>query len=108
MKFKPVIPPNNINISNNSWFFKMTDAWESENYVVMSNVENSIRHIAMCRKDGKKMEYLEKFNIKNCLFGDEIKAIEIYPPKNQLVDDKNVYHLWVFENGCDELNKIEL
>lgn len=108
MNFKRIIPPNRIEFDCDNWFFQMEDAWTSEHYLVMSQVKNSIRHIVMCRKDGKKMEYIEKFNIKNVLFGDNVKAIEIYPPKNKLLDDRNVYHLWVFENGCDELDQIEL
>ncbi len=109
MNFKPVIPPSELNIPHrDSWFFLMTEAWVSDTYMVMSRVKCGIRHIAMCRTDGDKMEYLEKFDIKNELFGDDVKAVEIFPPKNELVDDKNVYHLWVFENGCDELDKIEL
>lgn len=33
--------------------------------------------------------------IKNELFGEDVVGIEFYPPQPQLVDDKNIYWLWL-------------
>lgn len=37
--------------------------------------------------------------IKNELFGEEFEAIELYPKQSQLVDDANIYHLWILPQG---------
>lgn len=37
--------------------------------------------------------------IKNEIFGEEALAIEYYPPQSKLVDQKNIYWLWIFPAG---------
>lgn len=37
--------------------------------------------------------------IKNELFGEETTAVEYYPAKSQLIDDFNIYWIWVFPDG---------
>src|SRR5215475_7608708 len=39
-------------------------------------------------------------DIKNAVAGNDRYAIEIYPPESQVTDTANIYHLWVFEEGC--------
>lgn len=34
------------------------------------------------------------FEIKNEIWGDEVRAIEVYPARNQLVNSANIRHLW--------------
>lgn len=41
--------------------------------------------------------WAEKQQIKNELFGENRVAIEIYPKQDRLVDEADVYHLWVFD-----------
>ena len=36
--------------------------------------------------------------IKNEIFGDEYIALEVFPRESELVDEANMYHLWVFKN----------
>lgn len=42
--------------------------------------------------------WAEMQRIKNELFGPEVTAVECYPPESQLINDHNIYWLWVFEN----------
>jgi len=37
--------------------------------------------------------------IKNEIFGAETTAVEYYPAESELIDDKNIYWLVVFEDG---------
>jgi hypothetical protein len=39
----------------------------------------------------------EIFKIKNELFGEDTVAVEYYPSVNDLVDDKNIYWIWIFK-----------
>ena len=41
----------------------------------------------------------EMYKIKNEIFGEETTAIEYYPAKSELIDDHNIYWMWIFEEG---------
>lgn len=41
----------------------------------------------------------EKQRIKNEIFGEERLAIEVFPAKSNLVNEVNMYHLWVMPKG---------
>lgn len=38
--------------------------------------------------------------IKNEIFGEETTAVEYYPAKSNLIDDHNIYWLWIFPDGA--------
>lgn len=40
-----------------------------------------------------------KQRIKNELLGPEVVAIEVFPAASTLVDDANMYHLWLLPDG---------
>lgn len=100
-KWRRVKPPSEllVRLKLNTWFFKMTSAWENDIYIVLSRQVANVEHVAICRKDSNIVTWAEKQNIKNELFGDDRTAIEIYPPSSELIDDNNVFHLWVYERG---------
>ena len=51
------------------------------------------------RNDAKPVHsWHDLYRIKNEIFGEAATAIEVYPPKDKLVDDANIYWLWVL---CD-------
>jgi hypothetical protein len=37
--------------------------------------------------------------VKNQVCGSNAEAVEIFPPQSRLVDDANIYHLWVLPDG---------
>lgn len=102
MKWKQVKSPSELSIKSNSWFFQMTKGWENETYLVLSRkYSEHITHAVVCRKDGDIVTWAEKQMIKNELFGNEMVAIEIYPKQSELIDDDNVYHLWLGDKITD-------
>jgi len=90
-----------INFECENWFSQMSKCWTNDTYFVGSRyiAEYKVEHIAICRKDGNIVTWSEKQKIKDELFGKDRTAIEIYPPSNELIDDGNVYHLWVYKRG---------
>jgi len=42
--------------------------------------------------------WMEIYKIKNEIFGEDAVAVEFYPKKSELIDDKNIYWIWVFKN----------
>lgn len=45
------------------------------------------------------LTWAEKQRIKDELFGRERVAIEVFPPRSEMVDAANLFHLWVFPKG---------
>lgn len=96
MIWKRVLLPDECFGFGNSWFFKMTNGWQSDKFLVFSRtLDIGVEHIAICRKDGAVVTWAEKQMIKNDLFGKERQAVELYPKESELINDSNVYHLWL-------------
>lgn len=84
----------------------MTRAFRNTRYTVMvfdnSKVSTGTAIRAMIQKhDGNPIvnHWSELFKIKNEIFGEETTAVEYYPPKSELIDDHNIYWLWIFPDG---------
>ncbi len=45
------------------------------------------------------LTWAEKQRIKDEVFGRERVAVEVFPPRSELVDASNLFHLWVFPIG---------
>lgn len=61
---------------------------------------NSVVHLIIRRHDGgTDVPWQHKQRIKNELVGSERVAFEVFPPADVLVDQCNLYHLWVLPAG---------
>lgn len=58
-------------------------------------------HCCVRNLEGTDIKWIEKQWIKDSLFGNDRTAIEVYPSYNRLVDEANMYHIWVFEKGFE-------
>lgn len=47
---------------------------------------------------GTDIPWVEKQRIKNEIFGNEAIAIEIFPKESELVDEANMYHIWILHD----------
>lgn len=98
---------------------KMGDGWFGElNHVYVSNdkkycvmtrdLDTSIGLVThACLRNqgsietnwnGTDISWAEKQRIKNEIFGEEALAIELFPKNSALVDQANMYHLWVLHD----------
>lgn len=59
------------------------------------NVEHASFRTAM----NAELSWPEKQRIKDELFGPDRMAVEVYPRTSQLVDEADMYHLWIFPEG---------
>lgn len=60
----------------------------------------TIDHLMIRRHDGgTDVPWADKQRIKDELIGVERVAVEVYPARADLVDDANMYHLWVLPAG---------
>ena len=62
--------------------------------VLVRDVETAI-HLAVSSLSGDRPSWPEMQRIKNELAGPNASAVEVYPPQSQVVDDADMYHLWV-------------
>ncbi len=54
-----------------------------------------VTYLMCSRRDGEPVHsWLDLQQIKNTLVGEELLAIEVYPPESHLLDTVNCYHLW--------------
>lgn len=59
-----------------------------------------IDHLMIKRHDdAASRSWADMQRIKNELFGPERVAVEVYPPVSELVDQANMYHLWILPVG---------
>lgn len=84
----------------------MTRAFKNNRYVVMIYDDTETTHgkaiqVLVQRHDDSSIprHWAEMQNIKNELFGKEVTAIEYYPKESELIDDHNIYWLWIYPDG---------
>lgn len=52
-------------------------------------------HLAITSLSTARPSWWEAMRIKNDLAGANATAVEVYPPMSEVVDDADMYHLWV-------------
>lgn len=76
--------------------------WKNNLYIVLAMFEpNGITRLQIRPNDGqptRSWQHLQR--IKNELMGPERVAVEVFPAVSELVDDANIYHLWVLPEGA--------
>jgi hypothetical protein len=84
----------------------MSRAYRNNRYTVMIDYNCNTTHgkaiKAMVQKHGDvpiPNHWSEMQAIKNEIFGPEVMAIEYYPKESELVDQHNIYWLWIFPEG---------
>jgi len=90
----------------NSTGLELTQAFKNNRYIVMVCVGDIIKDIGICARimirDNRELpihSWADFMRIKDELFGEGRGAIEYYPPRDDLVDEKNIYHLWILPRG---------
>jgi len=84
----------------------MTRAFKNNRYVVMVNDNAITSHGKAIRVMVQKHTDLpiinhwrEMQNIKNEIFGKECVSVEYYPSESELMDDHNIYWMWIYPSG---------
>lgn len=88
------------------WLGEMNMCWRyNREYVVMARRVQTqwgeVIHACIRNAANTDIPWSKKQWIKNSLFGENVTAIEVFPKKDRLIDDANMYHMWVFEKGFD-------
>lgn len=88
------------------WFGQMNRGYTyNGEYAAITREINTewgrVIHCAFRNKNGTEISWKEKQWLKDSLFGEDRVAIEVFPPKDRLVDAANMYHIWIFEKGFE-------
>lgn len=54
-----------------------------------------VHHLAIRTASNLEPPWRDKQRIKNELFGADYTALEVMPPEDELVDEADMYHMWV-------------
>jgi len=52
-------------------------------------------HLAITSLSGVRPTWWEAQRIKNEIAGEAATAVEVYPPASEVVDEADMYHLWI-------------
>lgn len=84
------------------WFGEMDRCWINDKYCVMARTITTewgkVDHACIRNYSSTDIPWREKYKIKNELWGKDYTAVEVFPEEDQLVDDANMYHLWIFKD----------
>ncbi|WP_020178052.1 hypothetical protein [Methylopila sp. M107] len=56
---------------------------------------DGVRHLGISSLSGVRPTWWEAQRIKDELAGVEATAVEVYPPRDEVVDEADMFHLWV-------------
>ncbi|MEM8976289.1 MAG: hypothetical protein AAGD43_29845 [Pseudomonadota bacterium] len=62
--------------------------------VLISDVGSAI-HLAVSSLTGDRPSWHEMQRIKNELAGERATAVEVYPPQAEVIDEAEMFHIWV-------------
>lgn len=72
-------------------------------YVVLdrpvSTEWGAVHHLAIRTASSLEPPWRDKQRIKDELFGPEFTAVEVMPPRGELIDEADMYHIWVLPPG---------
>ena len=79
-----------------SWAAEFTTAHRNVVFSVLDRVlANGVRHLAVSSLSGIRPTWPEMQRIKNELAGPTSTAVEVYPPDSQVMDEADMFHIWV-------------
>lgn len=67
---------------------------------VTHSARTGLRHLRIRRQDGgRHFPWWHLQALKNELLGEEVYAVEVFPPQNDVIDVFNFRHLWEVQDG---------
>lgn len=78
-----------------SWAAGFTTAYRNRVFSVLVRDAGSAVHMAVSSLSGERPSWHEMQRIKDELAGEDSTAVEVYPPKSEIVDDADMFHIWV-------------
>lgn len=78
------------------WSADFTMAHRNNVFSVLDRtLPDGTRHLAITSLSGVRPTWPEMQRIKDEIAGPDATAVEVYPPQSEIVDQADMYHLWV-------------
>ncbi len=85
--------------SSSGWCREVRRVYANDLYVVLvrpaQTAWGEVHHLAIRTASNLEPPWRDKQRIKTELFGPERTAVEVMPPAAELVDEADMYHVWV-------------
>jgi hypothetical protein len=79
-----------------AWAAEFTKAHKNKVFSVLDRtLPDGTRHLAITSLSGERPSWPEMQKIKSELATPESMGVEVYPPDAEIVDDADMYHLWI-------------
>lgn len=86
--------------AGSGWAAHFTTAHRNRVFSVLDRrAEGGVRHLAVSSLTGERPSWREMQRIKDEIAGPEATAIEVYPPRAQVVDEADMFHIWVLRGA---------
>lgn len=85
------------------WCAEIGEAFSNGLYAVLVRYLDADRtgrvHLAIRTPSNREPPWRDLQRIKDELFGPERVAVQVCPPRSRLIDEADMYHLWVLPEG---------
>lgn len=78
-----------------SWAAEFTTVYRNKVFSVLVRDAGHAVHMAVSSLSGERPSWHEMQRIKDELAGNDATAVEVYPPKSEIVDGADMFHIWV-------------
>lgn len=87
----------------NGWCKEVREARANNIYVVLirpflDEQSNEVIHLAIRTASQLEPPWRDMQRIKNEICGEEATAVQVMPPASELIDEADMYHMWVLSN----------
>jgi hypothetical protein len=66
--------------------------------VLVRDVGDGVQHMAVTSLSQERPSWYEMQRIKDEIAGEDRTAVEVYPPKSEIVDGADMFHIWVLRD----------
>lgn len=85
----------NTRRGSQGWLGEVDHVRKNRVFAVLVRDVGTAFHLAVSSLTGDRPSWPEMQRIKNELAGPDATAVEVYPPQREVVDDANMYHIWI-------------
>ena len=87
------------------WCRDIREAWANDLYAVLVRPVDTrwgkVHHLAIRTASNLEPPWRDKQRIKDEIFGALSSAVEVMPPDDEVVDQADMYHIWVLPDGFE-------
>jgi len=77
------------------WCSEVRRAYKNGVFAVLRRECEGATHLAISSLSGIRPTWHEMQRIKDEIAGTETTGVEVYPPHNEIVDQADMFHLWI-------------